>query len=641
MSWNEYILTEFPETAFSRINILFDPQAIVADEAVFAELDRRGYLIQDFSDTISLRYTYESKVRNRLDAKWLILVRDERTTRNDLPYDIVRQAREVHFSLEALFPNLNFDSINSLDRKYFSKLFDTKENVPCEIQSRSQSCEFILERLFSISTDIINAQEDLLKLLFDVHFVLAIHSPVLLEYLVSKIAAKRQFKDWDVVELFKSPENFALFLGERLQCYLDGSQRSDWQIKGPGQLDFASSELKKYVSSIFASGCLQTGTDVEQLQRLVQYLSGANASSAFATALNTIASKIDDQIPSINATYQNWLNIAGDWAELTALAYSTKSIPATYDDLQKKLNTAFGEWLTDHYHLLVSLPSNPPVMLHQIIRSEQRKFSDGGVHRFALIVMDGLSLNQWAAIRPDLLDDFSISTNACFAWIPTLTSISRQSIFAGKIPAAFSPSIATTAKEESLWQQAWGSSGISKTEILYAKKLGSGSAQDILNQISPRTKICGFVIDMADNIMHGMQLGNSGMHNQLRQWMSGGYLKHLLAGLTDMGFDIILTSDHGNIECTGIGRPQDGVLSEQHGERVRIYPNKELTAQTLHKIPQTFELNPVGLPSNMYPVSLPYNHAFVPAGIRLVAHGGNSLEEVIVPMIHITSKRGQ
>ena len=113
MSWNEYILTEFPETAFSRINILFDPQAIVADEAVFAELDRRGYLIQDFSDTISLRYTYESKVRNRLDAKWLILVRDERTTRNDLPYDIVRQAREVHFSLEALFPNLNFDAINS------------------------------------------------------------------------------------------------------------------------------------------------------------------------------------------------------------------------------------------------------------------------------------------------------------------------------------------------------------------------------------------------------------------------------------------------------------------------------------------------------------------------------------------------
>ena len=146
---------------------------------------------------------------------------------------------------------------------------------------------------------------------------------------------------------------------------------------------------------------------------------------------------------------------------------------------------------------------------------------------------------------------------------------------------------------------------------------------------------------MADNIMHGMQLGNLGMHNQLRLWMSSGYLKHLLAGLTDQGFDIILTSDHGNIECAGIGRPQEGVLSEQHGERVRIYSDKELAAQTLHKIPQALELNPIGLPLNMYPISLPCNLAFAPAGTKLMAHGGNSLEEVIVPMIHITSKRGR
>ena len=289
----------------------------------------------------------------------MILVRDEHTTRNDLSYDIVRQAREVHFSLEALFPNLNFDAVNSLDRKYFSRLFEAKEDVPCEIQSCSQSCEFILERLFSISADIINTQDDLLKLLFDVHFALVIHSPVLLEYLVGKIAGKRQFKDWDIAGLFKSPENFASFIRERLLCYLDEKQRSDWQINGPSQIDFASSELKKYVSKIFASGCLQIGTDVEQLRSLAQYLSGANTSSAFATALNTIANKIDDQIPPVNATYQDWLNIAGNWAELTALAYSTENIPATYDDLQKKLNTAFGEWLTGHYHLCKSSAESP------------------------------------------------------------------------------------------------------------------------------------------------------------------------------------------------------------------------------------------------------------------------------------------
>jgi len=641
MSWNEYILTEFPESAFSRISILFDPQALVADEAVFSELDRRGYQVQAFSDTISLRYTYESQVRNRPDAKWVILVRDEHVTKNNLPYDIIRQAREVQFSVEALFPNLNFDAVNSLDRKYFAKLFDSREDVPCEIQSRSQSSEFLLERIFSISADIINTQDDLLKLLFDIHFTLAIRSPVLLEHLVSKIAVKRLFKEWDIAGLFKSPENFALFLGERLRGYLDGSMRSVWRIRGPAQIDFASAELKKYIGRIFAFGCLQIGTDIELLQRLAQYLSGANTSSAFATAMNTIASKIEVQIPSIDANYQEWLNIARDWAELTALAYSTQSIQTVFDDLQNKLNTAFGKWLAGHYHLLASLPANPPVMLHQIIRSAARKLADGDIRRFALIVMDGLSLNQWAAIQPDLSEDFSISTNACFAWIPTLTSISRQSVFSGKIPAAFASSIATTAKEESLWLQAWENYGFSKTEVLYAKKLGSGSDQDILSQISSKTKICGFVIDIADNIMHGMQLGNSGMHNQLRQWMSAGYLKKLLAGLMAMGFDIILTSDHGNIECSGIGRPQDGVLSEQHGERVRIYSDKELSEQILRKNPLSFPLNTCGLPPNMYPVSLPCNLAFAPAGTKLVAHGGNSVEEVIVPMIYITSKRGQ
>ena len=205
----------------------------------------------------------------------------------------------------------------------------------------------------------------------------------------------------------------------------------------------------------------------------------------------------------------------------------------------------------------------------------------------------------------------------------------------------FSASIKTTAQEENLWQQAWEAYNLSKTEVFYKKNLGFGDAQTLLEQISPKIKICGLVIDVADRIMHGVQLGNSGMHSQLHQWMNGGYLNALLAGLIDLGFDIILTSDHGNIECTGIGRPHDGVLSEQHGERVRIYQDKNLAAQTHRDFPQVFDVHPAGLPHEMYPVSLPHNLAFGLTGAKMIAHGGNSLEEVIVPMIRINSKRGQ
>ena len=547
----------------------------------------------------------------------------------------------MYVSLETLFPNLNFAVVSSLDRKYIPNLFDERENVPCEIQNFSRSCEFILERVFDISPEIINTPESLLKLLFSVHFTYKIHSSAILKYLADKIAAKRQFAGWDIDSLFRSPENCATFLQERLFNFLDGGDKTDWQISGPGDLDFSSDEIKSCIGRMFAAGYLQIGVNTERLQQISKYLSGANDGSAFAKSLDMVADGIESQIPDSNAPYQAWLDIARDWAELTALVYSTKNTPEKFGYLQKRLNETFLEWQKSHYHPLATLPANPPVMLHQIIRYAKRKLDDEKINRFALIVMDGLSLNQWAAIRPMISEDFNINAHACFAWAPTLTSISRQSIFSGKIPAMFAASISTTAKEENLWEQAWEDYGISKGEILYKKGLGLGSAQDLLDLVSPRIRICGLVIDVVDSIMHGMQLGNFGMHNQLQQWMSTGYLKNLLAGLIDMGFDIVLTSDHGNIECTGIGRPRDGVLSEQRGERVRIYSDRVLAEQVRNSFPQTLDINPAGLPQGMYPVSLPYNLAFTQIGSTTIAHGGNSLEEVIVPMVFISSKRGQ
>ena len=67
--------------------------------------------------------------------------------------------------------------------------------------------------------------------------------------------------------------------------------------------------------------------------------------------------------------------------------------------------------------------------------------------------------------------------------------------------------------------------------------------------------------------MHGMQLGSAGMHNQIRQWMDGGYLISLIHELMGLGFEVWLTSDHGNIEARGCGRPAGGVLAETRGER--------------------------------------------------------------------------
>jgi hypothetical protein len=146
------------------------------------------------------------------------------------------------------------------------------------------------------------------------------------------------------------------------------------------------------------------------------------------------------------------------------------------------------------------------------------------------------------------------------------------------------------------------------------------------------------VIEKVDKIMHGMQLGMAGMHNQLRQWCSKGFLSNLIEYLLHHNFQIWLTSDHGNIECEGIGRLSEGSVSDTRGEKVRICPTKELRAQVSQLAPEAICWEPVGLPEGYFPLVLEGFKAFQPIGSNTVTHGGISVEEVIVPFVKIERK---
>jgi hypothetical protein len=100
-----------------------------------------------------------------------------------------------------------------------------------------------------------------------------------------------------------------------------------------------------------------------------------------------------------------------------------------------------------------------------------------------------------------------------------------------------------------------------------------------------------------------------------------------------------LTSDHGNIECTGMGNPGEGVIAETRGERARIYPTQELRALVAGRYPDTIPWDPVGLPQDYYPLLAKGTNAFLTKGKKTVTHGGASLEEVIVPLIKFEKKK--
>jgi hypothetical protein len=258
-------------------------------------------------------------------------------------------------------------------------------------------------------------------------------------------------------------------------------------------------------------------------------------------------------------------------------------------------------------------------------------------------MVDGLAMDQWVVMREALVSrgpGFRFREQAVFAWIPSITSVSRQAAFAGKPPLFFPNSIQTTEKEHPLWVQFWSDQGLTHNEIVYAKGLGDGDLESISEKLShPRARVAGVVIDKIDKIMHGMELGTAGMHNQVRQWAQQPYLNKLLDLLLDRGFHVYLTSDHGNIEAEGCGRPTEGAIADYRGERVRIYPDMNLRSKIKECFPASLEWNPVGLPDDYLALLAPDRKAFVRGNERTVCHGGISIEELIVPFVQV-ERRG-
>ena len=80
---------------------------------------------------------------------------------------------------------------------------------------------------------------------------------------------------------------------------------------------------------------------------------------------------------------------------------------------------------------------------------------------------------------------------------------------------------------------------------------------------------------------------------------------------------------------------KEGVLAETKGERVRIYSDQILRSQVFKKFPDAIQWPPIGLPENYFALIAPDRKAFISENKRTVAHGGITIEEIVVPFIHI------
>lgn len=663
--WRDAILVHFTSeiAEFSPITVVADPDRLLSEQRLLSALKERGYEVVLFDDPISFRYLYESRFRTRgAEPNATRLVVASTDSDQTIPFDIqdsaAHSSRFLSFGLAALFPQLTPSVVAELDRDDLDALFRAQQIHQPGRLGENATRDFILRHVCEVAPELIRSTADLLRVLLRRHYQERQYPLSVDQRFISLVRSSGMFGDWSLESIVSDRNAFMTFFQERWDSFIRAKAGQDPRVEqmtvaGPADLPFEHPDIKVYVDNLCLEGVLKPVQGVSKQDVGNSWLAVgvmAEASEAVGERFKKLTAHLTEMIPSSSSVHTEWVTFAYRWAEWNVLRHQVAqdemvSLAKLASDAQAAVDTAFEQWLLINYGALGSLSYVPrPVMVHQIAKSMAFGWSPSlTAKKKALIVIDGLALDQWLLVKESLGTTLQFAEGGAFAWIPTLTAISRQSIFAGESPLYYSSSLGTTSKEEQHWCRFWENHGVRRDKIAYIKQKGQEETKDFVsrvNQCAEETDciILGVVVGVIDDTIHGSTMGSSGLHAQVRHWAKGGQLRSLLEFLVNNDFEVHVTADHGNIEAKGIGKPNVGVVAEQRGERAHILPDESIRNSVHKSFPKSISWPSIGLPETFLPLIAQGRNAFIGDAGTTVCHGGLALEEVVVPYVRVTRK---
>lgn len=666
-NWRDSILKHF-KPKVSKLTLVADPDGLLTEEGMLSAIRERGFDLIPFDDSISFRYAYESQYRSQWDKRkktdLVVVLRSNEQQLDNLPFDLLKAGIHLSFALHQLFPKLNYSVIEKLDRSLLDSIAQAYPKIDGSSLSERETKEFVLMHCFRIVADLISTPVDLMKVLLSIHSRSVQLPDMLVEQLQQSLKSNPKFTDWPMPAILKSRDHFLRFVQDEWKGFLAGF--TPREVGGEGtqggmhsmvsesrsnsRIPFEHEDIRAYVDTLFLEGAL-TPIVAAGLSAVPSWAHVGIQQDPQGDAVRRyhgLKQTFETSIPAVDASHKEWQQAGQRWAELVVLRWEwdqalNEADRLTWATLHATVENQFGSWMMQRYGSLHNLPfQQSPVMVHQISRYMAFERSRKKHPKIALVVLDGLALDQWVLLKKSLESTDStwrFHESSAFAWVPTLTTVTRQTIFAGEPPLYFPDSLGTTSKEKSHWLRFWEDQGVKRASVDLVTNIDGPDDPALGTAIdNHQLAVLGVIWNKVDNIMHGMQLQTAGMHNQVRLWAQQGHLQQLLDRLSSEGFVIYLTADHGNVTAEGIGNPKEGVLVETKGKRVRVYDNVEFLEEVEAKFPESKRWTNQGLPPSrfvLFPGSL---KAFTTEGDQVVSHGGISMEEVLVPFVTITKE---
>ena len=647
-SWREEILKYFIDP-IPAMTIADDPDGLLEDKQVLQVLGERGIEVVQYDDHLSFRYAYESRYRDALSkASFHLVIRVEVSSVKHLPFDILSKGTQLDISIGKLFPNLSAAVMKNLSIAELDAIATVYDEFT-GVSSDAQSMRFLLKALYHIDIDRVYSTSEIMELLLVVFSCGQQVPQMIIDYLDKHLKVTSGFLSIPVKEILSSEEaflqyfqqqwtDFIVSLKNRPQCVHEMTEGlTAIEVEYP----IANKRVRPLLDDLFSSGKLRP-VAVDSRNHLPEWIGLGIEYDAIGEQRVRLLEQIFRLSESIHEDmkHNEWIQAAEVFGEIKEkiIALNNRKdseLNTNFVQLQRQMDRLFSEWVLMEYNNLHNLPYAPyPVMVHHI--PHYLAYKNHG-QKMALIVLDGMSIVEWRQIRRVLQQTCQLDERFVYAWIPTITSVSRQAIFTGERPAAYAASINTTAKEARQWQSFWQSQGVLGMYVDYIKIADYPSTYEPYSNVKPTNKVKAIVVDLIDQLVHRALQGNSGLYEEVKIWLNTGFVQDMVNSLLREGYEVYITSDHGSRECTGAGKIMEGVLAHTRGQRVRVYNSKTLrdkAAASYYGVPW----DSPSLPPDMHTLLAPVEYAFVAEGDKIISHGSISIEEVIVPFIKVMTK---
>ncbi len=331
-------------------------------------------------------------------------------------------------------------------------------------------------------------------------------------------------------------------------------------------------------------------------------------------------------------------------------------------------NTQFGKFIDKNYPDWFDPKADAPTLSHTLFRDKiVPELSE--TQPTLLVVIDNLRYDQWKAFEPIVNNYYKKTAESPFySILPTATQYARNAIFSGLMPSDM----------ERLHPNFWkndtddGGKNLHEADFLEAqlKRLGLQNLKTEYHKITnlragkklvenfkslKDNDLSVIVYNFVDMLSHSKTemdvvkelASNDKSYRSLTvSWFKNSPLIEMIQQAQQMGFKLILTTDHGTIN---VKNPSKVIGDRDTSLNLRYKTGRSLTYEEkdvlVAKDPKTIMLPSINMSSSFifaksdYFLAYPnnYNH-YVSYYRNSYQHGGVSLEEMIIPFVVMSPK---